>query len=100
MTRDLASCSESELVRESVAGSLSAFEELVYRYEKRIYGFIFQSCGNSADACELTQDTFVRAFNALTRFDPRYPFASWLFAIARRRCIDFHRARRPEPQHE
>jgi RNA polymerase sigma-70 factor (ECF subfamily) len=86
--------SDQALIAQSVDGSLPAFEQLLSRYEKRVYGFIFQSCRNAADASDLTQETFLRAFQALDRFDLRYPFAAWLFSIARRKCIDFHRARK------
>jgi len=92
--RDAASV-EADLTRRAVVGSFAAFEELVYLFEKRIYGFVFQYCHNEADAKEITQDTFVRAFQALDQFDLKYPFGPWLFAIARRKCIDFYRARRP-----
>jgi len=91
---------DKELVQRAAAGSLTAFEDLVYRYESRIYGFVFQSCRNAADASEITQDTFVRAFNALAQFNPRFPFASWLFSIARRKCIDFHRSEKPVSESE
>lgn len=83
------------LTRRAMDGSFAAFEELVYLFEKRIYGFVFQSCRNDADAKEITQDTFVRAFQALNQFDPKYPFGPWLFAIARRKCVDFYRAKSP-----
>src|SRR5205085_3810885 len=73
-------------------GSLLAFEQLVYRYERRIYRFVANNCGNGADARELTQDTFVRAFQAISTFDSNRAFAPWLFTIARRKCIDHYRA--------
>src|SRR5690349_7452306 len=92
--------SEVEIIRHAMAGSVLAFEEVVFLYEKRVYGFVFQSCRNEADAKEITQDTFVRAFQALGRFDVKYPFGPWLFAIARRKCIDFFRARRPHFNYE
>ena len=85
---------DQELARQSQAGSLPAFEELVYRYEARVYGFVANFCRNGADARELTQDTFVRAFQAMSRFDCRREFAPWLFTIARSKCID-HRRRAP-----
>ena len=69
------SVSDAELARESQEGSLHAFEELVYRYEARIYGFLLKSSGNETDARELAQDTFVRAFQAILQFDPRRDFA-------------------------
>jgi len=89
---DLQTCSDGELVRQCQDGSLTAFEELVYRYEDRIYGFVSNACGSFADARELTQDTFVRAFQAIAQFDHRRAFAPWLFTIARRKCIDHYRS--------
>jgi RNA polymerase sigma-70 factor (ECF subfamily) len=85
---DIQTCSDGELVRQCQDGSLTAFEELVYRYEDRIYGFVSKACGNAADAREVTQDTFVRAFQAIAQFDCRRTFGPWLFTIARRKCID------------
>jgi RNA polymerase sigma-70 factor, ECF subfamily len=92
MASDFESASDEELVRQTQAGSLVAFEELVYRYEHRIYGFVFQYCHNDADAREITQDAFVRAFQAIGQFVPRGGFGPWLFTIARRKCIDRYRA--------
>lgn len=91
----LPAISDEELARQSQAGSLAAFEELVRRYERRIYGFVLQSCRRRADARELTQDTFVRAYQAIAQFDSRRAFAPWLFTIARRKCIDHFRAAPP-----
>ena len=96
MEIDFQSPSDEELARQSQDGDLAAFEELVRRYENRIYAFLFQSCGHATDAREATQDTFVRAFEAISRFDPGRPFAAWLFTIARRKGIDCFRARIPD----
>ncbi len=95
MPTELQTFSDQELARQTQAGSLAAFEELVYRYEDRIYGFVANFCHRGADASELTQDTFLRAFQAIAQFDPRRAFAPWLFTIARRKCIDYYRARPP-----
>jgi RNA polymerase sigma-70 factor (ECF subfamily) len=95
MTVDLESLSDEELACESQAGSLAAFEELVRRFENRVYAFLYQFCRNQTDARELTQDTFVRAYQALHQFDTRQAFAPWLFTVARRKCIDHFRARKP-----
>lgn len=83
--------SDEDLARQSQAGRLDAFEELVRRYERRVYGFALRSSGSAADASEVTQDTFVKAYQALAGFDPRRGFAAWLFTIARRKLIDRHR---------
>lgn len=87
--------SDEALTKESQGGSLSAFEQLVFRYEGRIYAFVSQSCRNTMDAREITQDTFVRAYQAIAQYDSARPFSSWLFAIARRKTIDHFRSIRP-----
>jgi len=81
-----------ELARRTQGGSLASFEELVYRYENQIYGFVVNSCRNRADALEITQDAFVQAFQSIATFDVQQNFAPWLFTIARRKCIDHYRA--------
>jgi RNA polymerase sigma-70 factor (ECF subfamily) len=92
MAAELQSLSDEELARQSQAGSLVAFEQLVYRYEDRVHAFAAQFCRNATDSREVTQDTFVKAFQSLEQFDSRRVFAAWLFTIARRKCIDRHRA--------
>ena len=78
---------------------MDAFEELVSRYERRIYAFVLQSCRNSTDASEITQETFVKAYQAISQFDPKRAFAPWLFTIARRKCVDHFRAA-PQMSHD
>ena len=95
MALEFETVSDEGLARRSQAGSLVAFEELVFRYESRIYRFVANSCCNESDVREVTQDTFVRAFQAIAQFDSRRGFAPWLFTIARRKCIDRHRAAPP-----
>jgi len=86
---------DEELARQAQTGSLSSFEELVYRYEARIFRFVANSCRNDSDAQEVTQETFVSAYLKIQQFDVRRSFATWLFTIARRKGIDRHRANRP-----
>lgn len=92
--------SDEELARQAQAGSLAGFEELVFRYERRIYGFVLQFCPNRADAAEITQETFVKAFRNIGSFDGRHALAGWLFTIARHNCIDHHRATPPATSEE
>lgn len=95
LVEELPSVPDEELARQTQAGSLDAFEQLVYRYEGRVHAFVTQFCRNPADAVEVTQDTFVRAFQRMEQFDSRRVFAAWLFTIARRQCIDRFRAAAP-----
>ncbi len=86
---------DEELARRAQAGCLDSFEALVSRHEASIYRFVFYCCRNQADAVEIVQETFVRAFNAIGQFDPGRKFAPWLFTIARRKTLDHFRAAPP-----
>lgn len=92
MVPELSTHSDAELARQTQAGSLTAFEHLVYRYEHRVYAFVAQFCRNATDAREVTQETFVKASQSMAQFDTRREFAPWLFTIARRKWIDRQRA--------
>lgn len=93
MEEELKLKSDEELARQTQGGSLAAFEELVARYERRVYGFVRQWRRDDTEARELTQDTFVRAFQAISQLNCQLAFAPWLFSIARRKCINAYRAR-------
>ncbi|HJV84808.1 MAG TPA: sigma-70 family RNA polymerase sigma factor [Noviherbaspirillum sp.] len=73
-------------------GDGKAFSELVRRYQDRIYRFLLRLTRSPDDALELTQDTFLRAYQALERWQPDALFRTWLFRIARN--IAFDRLRR------
>jgi len=86
---------DEELARRAQSGCPSSFEELVHRYEARVFRFVANNARNASDAQEVTQDTFVTAFRHLEKFDANRSFATWLFTIARRKCIDHHRSAQP-----
>ena len=75
-------------------GEEEAFSRLVQRYQRRLTAFLGQLVGNLEIARELSQEAFVRAWNALERFDPKYRFSTWLFRIAHNLGIDHLRRRR------
>lgn len=91
---DVVDGSIAELAARAATGSIEAFEELALQFEPRIHGFLFRYVGNAHDAQDLTQETFVRAWRAIARFDPKRDFATWLFVIARRAAANHFRARR------
>ncbi len=91
MTNELQPHSDEQLARLAQRGDWASFDELVRRFEARIYGFVLNCCGHEADARELTQEAFVGAYQHLGKFDPSRSFATWLFTIARRKCIDRRR---------
>jgi RNA polymerase sigma-70 factor, ECF subfamily len=73
---------ELELVQRAKEGNIAAFEQLFYRYEKRIYNFILQMLHDKEDSAELTQDTFIRAYHSLRSLKSDNAFSSWLYRIA------------------
>jgi len=89
---------DAAVVRRCQAGEREAFGELVAAYQDRVYGLALRWCrGDRAEAGDLAQDTFLRAYAAVGRFDPRRPFAPWLLRIAINRCRDAARRRRTRP---
>jgi RNA polymerase sigma-70 factor (ECF subfamily) len=85
---------EAGLVRRCLAGDERAYRELVEQYQGQVYSLALRMVRRAEDAEDLTQETFVRMFRALPRYDPGRSFAAWLFTIASRLCIDHIRRRR------
>ncbi len=77
------------------AGSAEAFESLVNRHAARIFNFLCHRVGNVHDAEDLTQETFLQAYQSIHRFDSTASFVTWLFTIARRTAASHFRAARP-----
>jgi RNA polymerase sigma-70 factor (ECF subfamily) len=86
--------SDPELVRRCLAGDERAYRELIERYERQVYSVAVRMVRVAEDAEDLTQETFVRMFKALDRYDPARPFPAWLLTIAARLSIDRLRRRR------
>ena len=83
---------EAGLVRETVAGDSGAFDQLVRVHHRRVFNFILQLTRQRQDAEDLTQQTFVKAFTYLARFDGRRPLINWLLTIARHNTLNHFRA--------
>jgi RNA polymerase sigma-70 factor (ECF subfamily) len=81
------------LVRELQSGRDAALDELMARHRERIYRFIWRYIPREHDALELAQETFVRAYFNIGKFNPRALFSTWLFAIALNLCRDRARSR-------
>jgi RNA polymerase sigma-70 factor (ECF subfamily) len=71
-----------------------AFEALVRRHQGPLYNFCLRMLGQTDDAADVAQETFVQLYSHLGRLDEREPIAPWLFRVARNRCIDMIRRRR------
>lgn len=93
MAPEQSTVSDEQLAESAKNGDLAKFEELVYRFETRLYNFLVHCCGNEQDARDMVQETFVAAYLGLTKYKPSMSFGTWLFTIARRKCIDKSRKR-------
>ena len=87
---------DRELVSRVLAGSTDDFRVLVERHQLSIFRFASALLGNREEAEDVTQEAFLAAFANLSGYDSsRASFSTWLFAIARNRCINFHKRRQP-----
>ena len=81
------------LVRSSQEGDLRAFDELVRRYQQRVYATVYHMTSNHEDADDLTQESFIKAYKALKRFKGDSSFYTWVYRIAVNRTINFLKQR-------
>jgi RNA polymerase sigma-70 factor (ECF subfamily) len=79
---------DEDLVAAAVSGDSRAFEELVDRYQTRIYNLALRVTGNTEDAMDATQEAFLKVFENLARFDPRHRFFSWIYRIGLNASLD------------
>jgi RNA polymerase sigma-70 factor (ECF subfamily) len=82
---------EAELIRNAKNGDQQAFGVLVERYQRRVIGVALAVVHNQDDALELSQETFVRAYENLANFESRSSFSTWLYRIAANLAIDWRR---------
>ncbi|HEY5961045.1 MAG TPA: sigma-70 family RNA polymerase sigma factor [Polyangiaceae bacterium] len=91
---DINAPSDRDLVEAAQGGDVRAYGTLVERYQQRIYRLTAHMLKSAADADDVTQDTFVRAFKALERFDGRSEPFTWIYRIAINLSLNVLRARR------
>ena len=85
---------ESDLMQRAIKGDAQAFGELYQQNLRAIYRFIFYKVGNPTEAEDLTEQTFLKAWEAIGRFrEQGVPFAAWLYRLAHNLVIDYHRTR-------
>ena len=85
---------ESVLVMQAQQGSEEAFTQLVEAYQTHVYNLCYRMLGAAESAEDAAQETFLRAFQHLHRYDHARPFGTWLLSIAAHYCIDRLRRRR------
>jgi RNA polymerase sigma factor (sigma-70 family) len=85
---------EMDLVRRAQRGDLAAYDELVQRYQERIYATVYHMTSNHEDANDLAQDSFIKAYQALKSFKGGSSFYTWLYRIAVNKTINFLKQRK------
>ena len=84
---------DAALITAAKGGDENAFCQLVERWQDPIYHFCYQWTQDSDDAREMCQDTFVRAYQAMSRFQVRGSWSAWLYRIALNLCRDRHKSK-------
>jgi len=85
---------DSKLVAAAREGDMRAYDELIRRYQDRIYGTIYHMTSNHEDANDLAQETFIKAFQALKNFKGDSSFYTWVYRIAVNKTINFLKSRK------
>jgi RNA polymerase sigma-70 factor (ECF subfamily) len=85
---------EMDWLKRAQKGDDLAFSNLVEAYQRPVYNLCYRMLGNAGDAEDAAQETFIRAYKALHRYDPSRKFSTWLLSIASNYCIDQHRRRK------
>ncbi len=90
----LEQASDRELVDWSRGGDMAAYDELIRRYQERVYSTIYHMTSNHEDAADLVQEAFVKAWQALGRFKGDSSFYTWIYRIAVNRTLNFLKSRK------
>jgi RNA polymerase sigma-70 factor (ECF subfamily) len=85
---------DARWVEQAKTGNTRAFDRLVTKHRGRIYAMIYNMVKNDADAWDLAQEAFIKAWKALPKFESRARFSTWLFRISHNVVYDWMRKRR------
>lgn len=92
----LSSATNEQLARRAQRGCAPSFELLAQRFQVPLLHFLRKQVKSAADAEDLLQDTFVRAYEQIGKYQDRWRFSTWIFTIAHRSSVSHHRKRRAE----
>lgn len=85
---------EQRLAKLASKGDRTAFEQLVELYKEKIYYLAFRMLGNRQEAEDIIQETFIRVYKNLHKYDQTQKFSTWIYRIATNLCIDRLRKRK------
>lgn len=93
---DLIHSTDHDLVTFARSGSEQAYRELLGRYQRPVFSLVYRMVRDRELAEDLAQETFVRVFNHIDNYNPKYKFSSWIFKIASNLAIDQLRRKEPD----
>lgn len=86
--------SDTKLIEEYFDGNEKALGKLIARHMTMVYGFVFRMVGNQEEALDIVQETFVKVWKHLKKFNLERNFKTWVLSIARNSAIDYFRKRK------
>ena len=92
--------SDAAVVAQVLAGDRDAFRLLVDRHGRTLFRLAYRMTGSQEDSEEIVQETFLRAYKALNKFEMRANFGTWIYRIAANRALDFLSARKTQMQNK
>lgn len=90
----MAEWEDREIINQVLQGNTQLFALLVEKYQKSIFNYVFRLVRQKQEAEDLAQETFVKAFFALSKYDNSYQFSTWIFRIALNLCRDHFRKKK------
>ncbi len=88
--------SDELLIRQTLDGQTQAFDTLVRRHSRKLHAMLMQMVGSEADAYDIAQEAFLKAFRSLRYFNGQSAFYTWLYSIAANQARNFLRKRKRE----
>lgn len=85
---------ETVLIQKSQQGDIDAFEQLLLRYEKKVYTIAYKYMGNAEDASDLAQEALIKAYQSIGTFRGEASFGTWIGRITANKCLDELRKRK------
>ena len=85
---------EPEVLEQVQKGNQEAFTQLVETYQRPVFNLCYRMLGNASEAEDASQETFLRVYRNIKKYDHKRPFSTWLLSIAAHHCIDQLRKRR------
>ena len=80
---------ENNLIVAAQNGDKSAFEELIYLYDKSVLGIAYSFVGSSEDAKDIYQEVFLRVYKSIKKFEFRSEFSTWLYRVTTNVCLTY-----------